>query len=198
MTVTMKTGKFITIDGPHGVGKTTLIRLVCECLHDLCSDVLKTKEPTSAFNRANEEKHGLELARLIIEDRRQHLADEIEPALKRDMCVVCDRYVESSLVYRKLDGISFYDTWIENSSFQIPDMSILLIASVPTLEERLKDRKILSRFEREHTRAEELSLYQEAHGFLGGRGFKSVVVENERFSPEKVAKQITELITRIG
>ena len=193
-----KSGRFITIDGPNGVGKTTIADLVCREIYDLGWNVFQTKEPTKAFNRSNEEKHGSELARLIIEDRRHHLTDEIEPALERGMCVVCDRYIESSLVYRKLDGIPFEDTWKENSSFRGPDMSVLIIASVPTLEERLKGKKTLSRFEREHTPEEELVLYREAHQFLSGHGFKSVVIRNEGVTPEVVAKHIAALIMRLA
>lgn len=193
----MKIGKFITIDGPNGVGKTTVVRLVCDRLNVFGWNILQTKEPTSAFNRENEERRGLKLARRIIEDRRHHLTDEIEPTLELGMSVVCDRYIESSLVYRKLDGIPFEDTWKENSSFKTPDMSILLIASAPTLEERLKGRKVLTRFEREHTLEEELALYRKAHEFLSDYGFKSVIIENEKTAPENAAKQITDLIVQI-
>ena len=192
-----KRGRFITIDGPNGVGKTTIVRLACERFRVLGWSVLQTKEPTSAFNRANEEKRGPELARLIVEDRRCHLANEVEPSLRRGMYVICDRYIESSLVYRKLDGISFEATYKENSSFQIPNMSILLIAPMLTLKERLKDKKTLTRFEREHTSEEELALYEETHRFLSERGFKSVVIKNDEVAPQIVAKRIVDLIMRL-
>jgi dTMP kinase len=192
-----KRGKFVTIDGPNGVGKTTVVHLVCEYLRVLGWDILETKEPTSTFNRANEDKHGPELARLIIEDRRRHLGADIEPALREGVYVICDRYVESSFVYRKLDGISFEDTWQENSSFRIPDMSILLVASVPTIEMRVKGKKALSRFERESTSDAELLTYQEAHQFLSRHGFKSVVVGNDEATPQAVAKHMSDLIVRL-
>ena len=194
----MKRRRFITIDGPNGVGKTIIVGLVCREIRDLGWNVLQTKEPTKTFNRANEEKHGAELARLIIDDRRLHLTNEVEPALTQGVCVVCDRYIESSLVYRKLDGIPFEDTWKENCSFRIPDMSVLIIASVPMLEERLKSKKTLSRFEREYTPEEELVLYQGVHKFLSDRGFKSVVIKNEGVAPEVVAKHIAALIMRLA
>lgn len=192
-----KTGKFITIDGPNGVGKTTIVRLVCERLRALGWSVFQTKEPTSAFNRENEEKHGYELAQLIVEDRQHHLNDEIGPALRQNAYVVCDRYIESSLVYRKLDRIPFEDTWQKNSSFRIPDMSVLLIASPPILKERLKRKKKLSRFEREHEPEEEFTLYQEARLFLADRGFRSIIIKNEGVAPKRVSRQIVDFVLQL-
>jgi len=190
-------GTFITIDGPNGVGKTCVVSLVCNELERLGWNVLQTKEPTASFNRTNEEKHGHALAGLIVEDRRQHLLNEIEPALVNGISVICDRYIESSLVYRGLDGISFEDTWQENKYFRIPDMSILLTCPAGVLEGRLKRKVSLSRFEREHTSEEELLLYDKARQFLKVYGFKSAIIENDGDSVADVAKQIVCLIRQL-
>ena len=193
----ISTGIFVTIDGPNGVDKTGVTALVCDELKKLGLNVLRTKEPTTSFNRMNEEKHGHALARLIVEDRRQHLLREIEPALDRGVLVICDRYIESSLVYRGLDGISFEDTWQENKYFRIPDMNILLTCSADILESRLKRKVSLSRFEREHTSEEESLMYVEAHQFLKTHGFRSMIVKNDCTSVEDVAGQIVSLIAQL-
>ena len=190
-------GKFITIDGPNGVGKTTLVDIICQRLKALSQNVLQTREPTKNFNRANEEKHREALARLIVEDRRHHLSDEVDPALNKGLIVISDRYIESSLVYRKLDGISFEETWHDNAMFLVPHISILLLAPAIILQERLRSKKTLTRFEREHASAEELALYHEAHSFLSDRCFETVCVENDTASKEDVAEHIIKLILQI-
>ncbi len=197
MNIKAKSGRFITIDGPNGVGKTTITLLVCQQLKALGYEVFQTREPTKTFDRANEEKHGVALAHLIVEDRRHHLVHEVKPMLKKIGFVVCERYIESSLVYRKFDGISFEETWRENMSFRIPDLSILLVAAATTLRKRLKRKLILTRFEREHTSKEELALYYEAHSFLGEHGFNTVTVENGVVARKIVAGRIIRLIFQL-
>lgn len=44
-------GRFIVIDGPNAVGKSTVVKLVAQCLREAGKKVLETKEPTSHFNR---------------------------------------------------------------------------------------------------------------------------------------------------
>lgn len=170
---------FITLDGPNGVGKTTIVSIVGKTLESLGYPILTTREPTLQFNRGNEEIHGEALGRLITEDRLHHLKDEVEPALQQGKIVISDRYLGSSLVYRKLDGIPFEETWKENSSFRTPDVSILLTASPSVLARRLQNKRVLTRFEREHSSTKELALYQEGYLFLEEMGFRTEIIENE-------------------
>lgn len=174
-----KQGIFIAIDGPNGAGKTTIVRLVCEQLRGLGFSVLQTNEPTSRFDRTHEEKHGDALADLIVQDRRDHLLLDIEPALKAGMVVITDRYVASSLVYRKLDDISFEETWQHNQSFRVPDLNILLVAQANTLMERIASKETKSRFEREHGPEEELCLYNQTEVFLRSVGYNVIVIHND-------------------
>lgn len=103
-------GFFVTIDGPNGVGKSVTVTRVAQLLRDAGRKVLQTKEPTSRFKRESEELRGAKLASLIIEDRRLHLEEEVVPALQGGMMVICDRYIESSLVSCHLDGTPMEET----------------------------------------------------------------------------------------
>ncbi len=103
-------GRFISIEGPEGAGKTTLISGLAAYLQQQGVPVLTTREPG-----------GIEIAeriRAIILDpsctamdprteallyaaaRRQHLAEKVVPALRSGIDVICDRYVDSSLAYQ--------------------------------------------------------------------------------------------------
>ncbi len=190
-------GRFITFDGPNGVGKTTITALVVERLRESGQAVLQTKEPTLRFRRDNEEEHrGADLARLIVEDRHQHIVLDVEPALNRGEWVISDRYVCSSLVFRALDGVSFEETWATNSIFRVPDISIVLTASAEVLEKRLSKRLAHTRFEREHSSQKEIELYKQAIGFLRGKGYAMHMIVNDHSSAENVATSIAELISR--
>lgn len=188
-------GRFVVLDGPNGAGKTTITTLVTERLRSCGRTVLQTKEPTPRFRRDNEEKHrGVELAQLIVEDRRQHLVFDIEPALVRGELIISDRYICSSLVFRALDGVSFEETWTANSAFRTPNISIVLIASAETLERRLLQRSAHTRFEREHPSQKEIDLYEQAADFLQKKGYVMRMINNDRRTAGETAAAIADLM----
>lgn len=198
-TESTRKGVFLVIDGPNGVGKSRVARLVAQYLSKIGKKVIETKEPTPHFDRENEEKvHGLELAQLIVEDRRFHLVDEVEPALIRGNTVVCDRYVCASLVYRALDGVSFEETWEYNKLFRIPDLNVILTAESASISSRLKNKGKKSRLEREHTSEEEIALYRSAGCFLYGCNYPIREVVNEDCSAEDTAKEIVDITLKLS
>lgn len=186
--------RFVVIDGPNGAGKSFVVAHVCSALEAQGMAVLGTQEPTKAFNRANEEKHGETLAQLILEDRQLHLKSEVEPALSAGKIVISDRYIASSLVYRKLDGIPFEHTWDANKKFLQPDTYVLLTASPTQLRERMGERKNKTRFEREYQVEDELRVYRAAHDFLRRQGERVVVVENNSDSETLIAALLSHIL----
>ncbi|MEK4075870.1 dTMP kinase [Paenibacillus sp. BGI2013] len=103
-------GKFITLEGGEGSGKTTMIGRIGSYFEERGIPYVVTREPG-----------GIEIAekiRSIILDplhtamdarteallyaaaRSQHLAEKVEPALRAGKAVICDRFVDSSLVYQ--------------------------------------------------------------------------------------------------
>lgn len=99
---------FITFEGPEGAGKTTIISYLGIELRRLGYRVCLTREPGGShlgtklreiiLNQGDVD-YRTELF-LFLADRAQHVADVIRPALLRGEIVLCDRYVDSTIVYQ--------------------------------------------------------------------------------------------------
>jgi dTMP kinase len=103
-------GTFITLEGGDGAGKSTLIRFLTDKLRETGREVVTTREPGGSpiaeairgviLNVEHTDMDPLTEALLYAASRRQHLAEKVLPALERGAVVVCDRFVDSSLVYQ--------------------------------------------------------------------------------------------------
>jgi dTMP kinase len=189
-------GLFVTIEGPNGVGKTSVMVKVASRLRRLDFDVIETSEPTQSnlghIVRTSESTyHGRTYACLVAADRYLHIEQEIIPAVSAGKIALSARYVESSLVLQRLDGVDIEFIWALNSQVRIPDMSVILTASPATLEHRLGARSVLSRFESTRTRSEELAYYVETAEFLSKHNFNVICLDNEFASIDENADCIT-------
>jgi dTMP kinase len=187
-------GILITVDGPNGVGKSSIVNNLANQLSSFGQNVLKTKEPTPSFlgnfvRKAEERCKGFTLALLVAADRQFHVKREILPSLRENKIVISDRHIESSLVLQGLDGISFHRTWAINKFFPIPDLSIILIASKEILEKRLSVRNRFSRFERTKGRQKEIDMYLKAAEFLARKNFNVCVMKNEKIPLQEKCKE---------
>jgi dTMP kinase len=99
---------FISFEGPDGSGKTTQAALLAGWLRDSGEEVVSTREPGGTpLGEAIRDVvlHGVEMtawaeAALFASARAEHVERVIRPALERGAWVVCDRYVDSSIVYQ--------------------------------------------------------------------------------------------------
>ncbi|KAB7704330.1 dTMP kinase [Bacillus aerolatus] len=106
----MKKGLFITIEGPEGAGKTSIIQMLIKGLAEEGQTVTATREPGGIsiseqireviLNRENTLMDGRTEALLYAAARRQHLVEKITPALEEGAIVLCDRFIDSSLAYQ--------------------------------------------------------------------------------------------------
>jgi dTMP kinase len=102
--------RFITLEGPEGAGKSTLAPKLVEWLESLGYTVMLTREPGAT-------ELGREIRRLLLNggdisaetelflflaDRSHHVRTLIEPALAAGKIVICDRYVDSTVVYQSV------------------------------------------------------------------------------------------------
>ncbi len=189
-------GILITIDGPGGVGKSTVAQLVAKALDDRAGPVHSTVEPTRTslgehIRAGTETYRGMALACLVAGDRHHHLTTDILPALRAGKAVVCDRYLPSSLVLQRLDGIDPEVIWQLNAAAYIPDVAVLLNAEHPVIAERLRARGAHSRFERKAggSRAES-DLYHLAAAQLRAAGWPVMALDCTTRRPETIAMTI--------
>jgi len=195
-------GLFISFDGPNGVGKSTLIDKLVSKLKESYV-VYATKEPSDSELgkrvRKNEENiRGLEYAKMISEDRKWHITNEIIPQKAICDIVVSDRYIASSLALQAFDGVSLDDIWDLNKDFIFPDINVILLADEDVIERRLSQRGNLTYFEKKMSRKQELVFYQNADLFLKQKEVNSIILYNNseddlKINIAKLEKHINEL-----
>lgn len=189
-------GVFVTLDGPGGVGKSTVKAAVANQLRDAGRPVYATREPTdtplgSLARHGTDEYRGMAMACLIAADRYQHLAKEVLPALERSDVVVCDRYIASSLVLQVMDGVDRDVVWELNRHAGLPDLSVFLTAHPDVIADRLARRGAHSRYERlPESSVIEFGLYAEAATFLTDRGARVLVLDTTSTEPDSLARTI--------
>lgn len=146
-------GLFITIEGPDGSGKSTQLKKLCSFLKKRRADFVFTREPggTAVGERIREivldknhpEMDDLTEAMLYAAQRTQHVMEMILPALKEGKIVICDRFVDSSLVYQGYarglgeDVKTINDMAIKGA---VPDITFLIMVDPETGRRRMKER----------------------------------------------------------
>ena len=131
-------GIFITLEGPDGSGKSTIVKLISNYLEEKKIDFIFTREPGGTpigedirdiiLDNENINMSPRTEALLYAASRSQHISEKIKPALEEGKVVICERFVLSSLAYqgvaRKLgieDVKSINDFAIEGVS---PDLTL--------------------------------------------------------------------------
>tara|TARA_B100000575_G_scaffold290896_1_gene295542 strand:+ start:1217 stop:1852 length:636 start_codon:yes stop_codon:yes gene_type:complete len=156
-------GKFITIEGTEGAGKSTNLSSIEKVLNDFDISYIVTREPGGTA--VGEELRSVLLKNesinisgqtellLMFASRMQHINDVIKPALKLNKWVICDRFTDASYAYqgygRQLN-LSFISS-LENlvhPDLQ-PDLTLILDVPVNIAMGRVYNRGNLDRFEQE-------------------------------------------------
>ena len=156
-------GKFITIEGIEGVGKSTNIESIAKFLMENDIEYLVTREPGGTTLAEDirdlllkvDGEEPVELCELLLvfASRAQHLKKIIEPALNNGVWVLCDRFTDATYAYqgggRGLSGttISQLENLIQETLR--PDLTIILDLEVAIGLSRAKNRGALDRFEKE-------------------------------------------------
>jgi dTMP kinase len=157
----MARGKFITVEGGEGVGKSTNIALIAEVLANAGHQAVRTREPggTALAEQIRQLllAHGDEAMSastellLIFAARAQHLSQVIEPALAAGQWVLCDRFTDATYAYQgggrglNRDHIATLEQLVQGDLR--PDLTVLLDAPVATGRERAQSRSLPDRFE---------------------------------------------------
>lgn len=127
----MSKGKFITIEGGEGSGKTTLIGRLADRIKEKGYEAVTTREPGGSpiaeairnviLERSHTKMDGRTEALLYAASRRQHLVEIVVPAIERGAVVLCDRFIDSSLAYQgHARGLGMEAVW-EINRFAVDD-----------------------------------------------------------------------------
>lgn len=184
------------IEGPNGSGKTTVAHALARRLRNQqTSIVVETREPSAtslgqAIRDLENSMPPIALALACAADRFDHLTREVEPALLREATVICDRFLPSSLVLQRLDGLQLEEIWRLNSGVRAPDVTVFLTGSPETLRQRIAMRPRRSRFEESTTAEIELGFYEDARAFLEARGWPNLLVATDGQTADEVAAEV--------
>ena len=169
-------GRFITLEGGEGTGKSTLIQGLKSWLEAQGLNVVATREPGGtplaeavralALTPPDQESWSpLAHAMLMNTSRDDHLNKLIRPALDRGDWVLCDRFADSTRAYQSIDGVEA-DTLLRIERAVVgetrPDLTFVLDAAPEDLAERRLVRGIKDVFENKdlafHTQVREAFL----------------------------------------
>lgn len=198
--MTQRRGLFVTLDGPSGVGKSTTIEALRAELAGRGIVVRQTVEPSTsklgAFTRQNADAiHGRALACLVAADRYAHIEHEVKPSLHAGDTVICDRYVASTLVLQRLDGVPLQFLLDLNADILMPDLAVILTASPGLVAHRMAERGVRHRFHLDPTApGREIDLYAEAAHILTARRVNVLVVDTTHVTPSDVASTIADAL----
>jgi dTMP kinase len=156
-------GRFITIEGGEGAGKTTQLAFMRDYLQRAGYRIVVTREPGGTS--LGEEIRSLLLGHrhdgmalttetlLMFAARAEHLEQVIRPALAQDHWVLCDRFTDATYAYQgggrglALEQIAALETWVQGNLR--PDLTMLFDLPVEVGLARAGKRSVADRFEQE-------------------------------------------------
>lgn len=153
-------GKFITLEGVDGAGKTTHIEFIKNYLSDLNINYVMTREPggTGLGEKLrdillHDEMNPQTETMLMFAARNEHIDKVIRPNLKKGAVVISDRFTDATYAYQaggkgvKDEKIDILKKWVQEDLR--PDLTFLFDLSVEISIERLNKTRKLDKFERE-------------------------------------------------
>lgn len=191
-------GKFVTVEGIEGVGKSTNIDFLSSIIEAKGFTVLRTREPggTPMAERIREMllEHGEEplpdIAELLLffASRSLHISNTIRPALAAGQWVVCDRFTDASRAYQghgrglDLERINLLAEWVQEDLQ--PDLTLLLDAPVDLGMARAEKRGEADRLD-----SEDAGFYQRVRdGYLG-----LAAAEPQRFAVIDASRELAQV-----
>lgn len=156
----MPHGKFITLEGIDGAGKSTHMSFIAERLRAMGQQVVVTREPGGTplgemlRDLVLSQKMHIETETLIMfASRREHIEKVIVPALEKGIWVLSDRFTDATFAYQgggrgiASERLQTLENWVQ-SGLQ-PDLTLLFDVPLEISRERLSHNMSLDRFEQE-------------------------------------------------
>jgi dTMP kinase len=157
------TGLFLAFEGIDGCGKGTQAKLLAKTLFDMNKKhhVVLTREPGRSdlsaevrqllATESDPYEKGLKFADLYIGDRRDHVAELINPVLSYGGIVISDRYKHSTLAYQQAQGIPLDELVSRHHGLPVPDLTFIFDLSAEEAAKRMaadENRDYLEVFEK--------------------------------------------------
>jgi len=153
-------GKFITLEGMDGAGKSTHIPDIIKLLELKGVEVISTREPGGTLLGdqlrtllLNEAMHPETETLLMFAARREHISQIIEPALARGAWVLSDRFTDATYAYQSggrgvlANKVIELEAWVQGDLQ--PDLTLLFDVPVEVSVARLASARAPDKFERE-------------------------------------------------
>ncbi|ASK18334.1 MULTISPECIES: dTMP kinase [unclassified Halomonas] len=170
-----KRGRFITLEGGEGVGKSTNVAFVETWLQERGIEVVRTREPGGTPRAEairgllldpsfDEPLHSDAELLLMFAARAQHLAQKIVPALERGAWVICDRFTDATFAYQgggrgiETDRIAQLEQFVQKGLS--PDLTLLLDMSPDAAKERLEGRLRDQQTQRDRFEQEQVTFFE--------------------------------------
>lgn len=151
-------GILVAIEGIDGAGKTLQVEMLTARLRAAGLEVIREKEPTNghvgkmeAAISAGKRLSAADELQIFVDDRKQHVANVIAPALAAGKIVILDRYYFSNAAYQGSRGLDPEAILSLNEEFAPqPDLLVIIDTPVDEAMRRIERRGIArSMFERE-------------------------------------------------
>jgi len=155
-----KSGKFITLEGMDGAGKSTHIPSIVSQIEAGGREVVCTREPGGTplgeslrEILLHENMHPETETLLMFAARREHIANVIAPAIAKGACVISDRFTDATYAYQSgakgvaIAKINQLETWVQGGLQ--PDLTLLFNVPVEVSLKRLALARTPDKFERE-------------------------------------------------
>ena len=207
-----KYGKFITLEGMDGAGKSTHIPRIIELIKAKGVEVVATREPGGT--PLGEALRDILLhqtmfveteALLMFAARQEHILTVILPALQRGAYVVSDRFTDASYAYQhgakglSLGKMQALEDWVQGSQTEKnslqPDMTLLFDVPVDVSIARLKNARTPDKFEQEN--ADFFVKIRECYLSRAEQFPKRIKVINANQALEKVKVLVEEIIATL-
>ena len=208
-------GKFITLEGIEGSGKTGQLHLLEKELKEREVRFLITQQPGGTpfgqevrqvlLQREGAQREPTAELLMYLADRYQHLREVIEPALTQGLHVLCDRYHDATLAYQghaRGIGFAIIDRLAEILALRIPDLTLVLDVEVEVGLKRARERnqrensETWGRFE-----AEDLDFHRrvrEGYQLLAKRSPDRILLVDASGTSEAVFEKILGLLEERG
>lgn len=199
-----KTGKFITLEGIEGVGKTSNLEYIQGLLESAGISCVVTREPggtalgeslrTLLLEHSDEQMSENAELMMMFAARAEHLQKVILPALEAGHTVLCDRFTEATYAYQgggrgiDIEKISELESWLQGDLR--PDLTIILDAPVAVGRARAGKRSSPDRIEKE--KDDFFQRVREYYLGMSKRHPRRICIVDASVTLEEVKKQVKE------